>query len=74
LLTDNQSRIALAKNPVNHQNTKHIRVKHHFIREVIALREVDLKFIPTNQQVADALTKPLGRVKFPGFIAGMGMF
>ncbi|QRW26323.1 Gag-Pol polyprotein/retrotransposon [Rhizoctonia solani] len=72
LLTNNQSSIALAKNPSNHQNTKHIRVKYHFIRELIAFKEIELKFIPTNEQVANVLTKPLGRLKFPKFITDMG--
>ncbi|KEP45491.1 putative Gag-Pol polyprotein/retrotransposon, partial [Rhizoctonia solani 123E] len=73
LFTDNQSSMALAKNPINHQNTKHIRVKYHFIREMIELREVDLKYIPTDEQVADVLTKPLGRIKFPFFVLHLGM-
>ncbi|KAF8712452.1 gag-polypeptide of LTR copia-type, partial [Rhizoctonia solani] len=73
LLTDNQSSIALAKNPVNHQNTKHIRIKHHFLREMVELQEINLEYIPIDRQVADILTKPLGRVKFPGFVADLGM-
>jgi hypothetical protein len=73
LLTDNQSSMVLARNPANHQNTKHIRVKNHFIHEMIELREISLKYIPTDEQVADILTKPLGCVKFPGFVTGMGM-
>ncbi|CCO30980.1 Retrovirus-related Pol polyprotein from transposon TNT 1-94 Includes: RecName: Full=Protease [Rhizoctonia solani AG-1 IB] len=71
--TDNQSSMALSKNPGNHQNTKHIRVKYHFIREMIELKEIELKFIPTDEQIADMLTKPLGRVKFPTFVSGMGI-
>ncbi|QRV85528.1 Copia-like polyprotein/retrotransposon [Ceratobasidium sp. AG-Ba] len=73
LLSDNQSAMALAKNPINHQTTKHIRVKYHFIREVIALKELDLQYVSTEDQVADALTKALGRVKFTRFVSGMGM-
>ncbi|KAJ1300258.1 hypothetical protein OPQ81_005086 [Rhizoctonia solani] len=53
VFTDNQSSMALAKNPSHHQNTKHIRVKYHFIREMIELKEVELKFIPTDKQIAD---------------------
>ncbi|QRW07704.1 Copia-like polyprotein/retrotransposon [Ceratobasidium sp. AG-Ba] len=69
LLSDNQSAMALAKNPINHQTTKHIRVKYHFIREVIALKELDLQYVSTEDQVADALTKALGRVKFTRFVS-----
>ncbi|QRW17437.1 Retrovirus-related Pol polyprotein from transposon TNT 1-94 [Rhizoctonia solani] len=73
LHTDNQSSMALARNPSNHQNTKHIRIKHHFICEMISLRELELRYIPTDEQIANVLTKPLGRLKFPGFVSGLGM-
>jgi hypothetical protein len=73
LLTDNQSSMVLARNPANHQSTKHIHVKYHFIREVIELQEVELWYTPTEEQVADTLTKLLGHVKFLGFVSGMGM-
>ncbi|QRW24119.1 Gag-Pol polyprotein/retrotransposon [Rhizoctonia solani] len=73
LLTNNQLSMALAKNPINHQNTKHIQIKHHFICEMIELKEVDLQYILTNKQVANILTKPLRRTKFPSFVADMGM-
>ncbi|KAJ1305494.1 hypothetical protein OPQ81_000501 [Rhizoctonia solani] len=73
MLTDNQSSIALARNLVNHQNTKHIRVKYHYIHEMIELREIDLQYIPTERQVANVLTKPLGHIKFLGFVADMNM-
>lgn len=50
-----------------------IRVKDYLIREMIELREINLKYVLTEQQVADVVTKPLGHVKFPGFVADMGM-
>jgi hypothetical protein len=73
LFTDNRSSMALARNPANHQSTKHIHVKYQFIHEVIELQEVELQYTPTKEQVADTLTKPLGCVKLPGFVSGMGM-
>jgi hypothetical protein len=71
-VTDNQSSMALAHNLANHQSMKHIRMKYHFIREVIKLQEIELWYTPTKEQVADALTKPLSRVKFPGFVSWYG--
>lgn len=63
IFEDNQGAIALAQNPVAHNRTKHIDVKYHFIRENISNKTVHLRYIPTDQMIADCLTKPLGRVK-----------
>ncbi|KAI4365989.1 hypothetical protein MLD38_021920 [Melastoma candidum] len=64
LLVDNKSAIALSKNPVHHDRSKHIDTKFHFIRECIEDGKVKVKHIGTNRQLADILTKALGRVKF----------
>ena len=56
---DNKSAIAIAKNPVHHGRTKHIAIRHHFIREAIENEEVQLNFCKTNNQVADIFTKAL---------------
>jgi hypothetical protein len=61
---DNQSVIALSKNPVLHDRSKHIKTKYHFIRECVELREISLEFVATQDQLADLLSKPLARVKF----------
>ena len=54
---DNSAAISLAKNPVNHQRTKHIDIKHHFLREHIAKQNIKLAYIPTKHNFADILTK-----------------
>jgi hypothetical protein len=64
---DNQGAIALANNPIHHARTKHIDVKYHFIREQVQLGSVKLQYVPTADQVADLLTKPLGKPKFIRF-------
>ncbi|XP_073268730.1 uncharacterized protein [Populus alba] len=56
---DNRSAIALAKNPVYHERSKHIDTRHHFIREHVKNEEVQLISCNTNDQVADIFTKPL---------------
>lgn len=61
---DNQGSINLAHNPVYHGRTKHIEVRHHFIREKIASGEIQLEYILTVDQVADIFTKALGRIVF----------
>jgi hypothetical protein len=43
---DNTSAINISKNPVQHSQTKHIDIRHHFIRDLVESREVTLMFIP----------------------------
>lgn len=61
---DSQSGIHLAKNQVYHERTKHIDVKLHFVREIIAKGEVSLEKISTDDNPADMLTKALPGTKF----------
>ena len=58
---DNQGCIALTENPVMHKRTKHIDIRHHFIRERVESGEIVLKYVATQDQLADMLTKPLKR-------------
>ena len=61
LYMDNSSAIDLAFDPVLHSKTKHIDRRDLFIRELIARKVIYVKYIPTAQNVADTLTKPLSR-------------
>ena len=74
LFEDNQSAIALAKNPVHHARSKHIDIQHHYIREKIESKEIDINYMSTDEMIADALTKPLARPKFSKFVADMGLY
>ena len=56
---DNQGTIALAKNPVHQQRSKHIDVRYHFLRDVVSDGVVKLSYVPSNENVADVLTKPM---------------
>jgi Reverse transcriptase (RNA-dependent DNA polymerase)/gag-polypeptide of LTR copia-type len=71
---DNQGAIALAKNPANHARTKHIDINHHWQREVIEAGDVEMKYISTQSQVADGLTKPLSRDRFEAFRESIGVY
>ena len=62
LMVDNKSAIALAKNPIHHDRSKHIDVKYHFIRECVEEGQLELDHVRTLDQLADMLTKALGRV------------
>ena len=59
IFVDNKSALALAKNLVFHDRSKHIDTRYHFIRECIARKEVQLEFVKSQDQVADIFTKPL---------------
>jgi hypothetical protein len=73
LRADNAGAIALSKNPEFHKRTKHIRIRYHFIREVVADGSISVTFVPTTQQIADILTKPLGRILFSRFVEMLGI-
>ena len=70
---DSKSAVAIAKNPVDHGRTKHIKVKYHFIREAEGTHQVSLIHCGSNEQVADIFTKPLPRDKFQHFRTALGM-
>jgi hypothetical protein len=73
LLVDNKSAISLAKNPVFHERSKHIDVKYHFIREQVEQGSVCIDYVRTSDQLADILTKALGRMIFQGLRRRIGM-
>ncbi|KAH9291809.1 hypothetical protein KI387_043002 [Taxus chinensis] len=70
---DNQSCIKLSENPVFHDRSKHIDIRYHFIRDCVQRGIVQLQYIPTEEQVADILTKALGKEKFIFFRDKMGV-
>jgi hypothetical protein len=61
---DNTNAINISKNPVQHSQTKHIDIRHHFILNLVESREVALMFTPIENQLADILTKPLDGSRF----------
>ena len=73
IMCDNQGSMALAKNPTNHDRSKHIDVQHHFIREKIENKIVELEYCPTQYMVADILTKALARDRHEGLSEIMGL-
>jgi hypothetical protein len=61
---DNKSAISLCKNPVHHDRSKHIDTKYHYIRECVEKSKIKVNYVCTDDQLADILTKSLGRLKF----------
>ncbi|GJY85512.1 retrovirus-related pol polyprotein from transposon TNT 1-94 [Tanacetum coccineum] len=70
---DNKSAVLLARNPIYHSRTKHIKIKHHYIRELIANGEIQLEECRSDAQIADVLTKSLPRVKHEELTAQLGI-
>ncbi|XP_072154388.1 uncharacterized protein [Bemisia tabaci] len=70
---DNQSTLALAENPVHHRRTKHIDVRHHYIREQVENKQIILNYVPDEQMVADVLTKPIPNPKLKFCANGFGL-
>jgi hypothetical protein len=64
LLCDNDSAIKLANNPLQHSRTKHIDIKHHFLRDHEAKGDIELFHVTTKNQLADIFTKPLDETRF----------
>ena len=56
---DNEGALQLANNPVHHDKTKHINIKHHFIRETVASKQILVLRVVTKDNVSDLLTKPV---------------
>ena len=64
ILCDNTSAINISKNPVQHSKTKHIEIRHHFLRDNVEKGNVELEFCRSEDQLADIFTKPLSRDVF----------
>jgi hypothetical protein len=64
LFCDNNSIVTLAKDPIASDRTKYIDVRHRKVQEVVEQKEIQVKWIPTDEQAADILTKPLPRPTF----------
>jgi hypothetical protein len=64
LLCDNESAIKLANNPVQHSRTKHIDIRHHFLRDHEAKGDIELFHVSTENKLADIFTKPLDGTRF----------
>ena len=58
-MEDNQSAICLAKNQLTHGKTKHIEIKYHFVQDLVEDGRIKLAYCPSDQMIADILTKGL---------------
>jgi hypothetical protein len=70
---DNEGCKLLSSHPVHHQRTKHIDIRHHFIRDHLKNNDFVLASARTDDMAADMFTKNLGRLKFKGFTSLIGV-
>ena len=70
---DNQSCIKLSENSMFHDQSKHIEIRYHFIRDWVQWGAVQLAYISTDDQIADILTKSLPKGKHVRFRDMMGV-
>ena len=70
---DNTSAISFTKNLIQHSRTKHIEIRHHFIRDHVQKGDIVIKFIDTLHQLADIFTKPLDQDRFCTIRGELGM-
>ncbi|GJV81340.1 putative ribonuclease H-like domain-containing protein [Tanacetum coccineum] len=70
---DNESTICIVKNPVFHSKTKHIQIRHHFIRDCYEQRLINVVKVHTDDNVADLLTKGFDLARFNFLVVTIGM-
>ncbi|GJR00468.1 putative ribonuclease H-like domain-containing protein [Tanacetum coccineum] len=70
---DNESTICIVKNPVYHSKTKHIEIRHHFIRDCYEKKLISVEKIHTDLNVADLLTKPFDGPRFNYLVVSIGL-
>ena len=73
LYCDNRSAILVAKDPVLHGRTKHIRIRYHFLRELVSEGDVNVEYCKLEDQMADIFTKPLGGQVYKRNVESLGV-
>jgi hypothetical protein len=73
LKCDNQSAIALCKDNKFHARTKHMDIRYHFVREAVEAGTITMEYVVSEENVADLLTKPLGRTRHEKLTEMMGI-
>jgi hypothetical protein len=64
---DNKSCVKLSENLVSHDSSKHVKIKFHYIRDMVLRKEVLMQYLPPDEQIVDVLTKTLSKSKLEYF-------
>ncbi|GJQ98685.1 hypothetical protein Tco_0009824 [Tanacetum coccineum] len=73
IMCDNKGAVDLSKNPVQYSRTKHIEIRHHFLRDNVQKGHISIEKVPYVDNIVDILTKPLKRESFNYLRLGLGM-
>ena len=73
IFEDNQGAIELSRNPKFHNRTKHIDISYHYVREQVNLNTVSVKYCPTEDMLADVMTKGVSKISFEKFRNKLGV-
>nr|GFC13139.1 copia protein [Tanacetum cinerariifolium] len=73
IMCDNKGAIDLSKNPVQHSRTKHIKIRHHFLRDNVQKGHISIEKVSSVDNIVDILTKPLKRESFNYLRLSLGM-
>ena len=73
IFEDNQSTTAMTKIPQHHGRAKHIDIKFHYIREMITMNKIELRYCKTDKMTADVLTKGIGKIQFAKLRSMIGL-
>ncbi|GKC97827.1 copia protein [Tanacetum coccineum] len=73
IMCDNKGAIDLSKNLVQHSRTKHIEIRHHFLRDNVQKRNISIEKVSSENNIVDILTKPLKREPFNYLRLDLGM-
>ena len=60
---DNQGAIALTQKPIQHERSKYIDIRYHFVRDYVLKKKVMIEYVPTELNIADLMTKPCSKIK-----------
>ena len=70
---DNQAAIGMAEKAQFSKKTKHIAIRYHYVRDLVANGVIEMAFVPTADMLADGLTKAVGAEKFKRFVQALNM-
>ena len=73
IMIDSQMSIAYSKDPKFHSKAKHIDIKYHYVKDMVAQGELTLKYVSTHDMIVDPFTKVVSREVFDRHVKSLGL-